>query len=384
MLNRLSVRFSRLCQIAMQEAIDWIRGTSKRNNQAMNQYMAGATGFDLFFGHRDVRGDLIAHFMRGNKPVTSLYLNYCEITEAGLLSLLNALQSSTSVEYLSLDGTDLVGQNMAAVANLVKHNRSIKSLDLSGCRIDGNGIALLCEALGDNKSLRHLEWSENSIGSRGAEALGRYLRTNPALTDVGLYSCFDSGDDLTALAAGLKNNTNLEGLELSNCAMRDNMAVVFADALKVNTGLKTLDFSSNNIGVSGLVALARALRVNRNLQKFWFDDRDEELVKDVEVACVDMLCVNVCLTYVGQDPDGYEDTVAYQPPRLSWAPLLCRNEERIPAAVRRAALLVIGVCRRSTNYEGMGAFAIVPKDVVKLIAMEVWATRTDPIWIQAL
>ena len=63
--------------------------------------------------------------------------------------------------------------------------------------------------------------------------------------------------------------------------------------------------------------------------------------------------------------------------------LLVRNRELIPAAVRRAALLLIGI-RRSTDIEGMGDFAVFPKDIVRLIAQTLWATRRDPIWIQAL
>ena len=62
------------------------------------------------------------------------------------------------------------------------------------------------------------------------------------------------------------------------------------------------------------------------------------------------------------------------------ASLLLRNKELIPAAVRRAAFLLIGI-RRSTDFEGMGDFAVFPKDIVRLIAQTVYATRRDPIWI---
>ena len=63
--------------------------------------------------------------------------------------------------------------------------------------------------------------------------------------------------------------------------------------------------------------------------------------------------------------------------------LLYRNMEEIPAAVRRAALFIVGVCR-STNFDEMGDFAIFPVEVLRLIAQAVWATRKDPKWIDAL
>ena len=58
-----------------------------------------------------------------------------------------------------------------------------------------------------------------------------------------------------------------------------------------------------------------------------------------------------------------------------------RNKLLIPAAVRRASLYLI-VTRR--NIADAGILAIFPKEIVKMIAMEVWATRKEPIWIDAL
>ena len=383
LLNRVfSLRRSGFCLIAMQEAVDWIRGTSERHDQVMDHYVAGDADICLCFLNNDLNVDLIAYFMRGNSQVISLSLSDCNFTEEDLLSLLNALQANTFVLSLSLCGMELVGQNMAAVANFVKHNGSIGSLYLLDCKIDGNGIALLCEALSHKNSLIDMNLSGNSIGSRGAEALGQYLKTDPPLSSLHLSKSLKPGDNVTALAAGLKINTNLEFLCLHDCTLGDREAVVFADVLRHNTGLKELDLIENEIGVSGLVELARALRVNRSLQKLWFGPHSgKELEKNAEDAFVDMLGMNICITGLRLDPDLQGEEVVGN---LSFKPLLRRNRDLLPAAVRRAALLLIGVCRPSTNYEGMGVFAIVPKDVVKLIAKEVWATRSDPIWIQAL
>ena len=45
------------------------------------------------------------------------------------------------------------------------------------------------------------------------------------------------------------------------------------------------------------------------------------------------------------------------------------------AAARRAALFIIA------RY-GEGDLAVFPRDLIKLIAKEVWNTREDPIWIE--
>jgi hypothetical protein len=60
-----------------------------------------------------------------------------------------------------------------------------------------------------------------------------------------------------------------------------------------------------------------------------------------------------------------------------------RNEILIPAAVRRASLLLVGT-RRSLPLSDAGMFSMMPKEIVRMVAMKVWASRRDPIWIQSL
>ena len=58
-----------------------------------------------------------------------------------------------------------------------------------------------------------------------------------------------------------------------------------------------------------------------------------------------------------------------------------RNKDLIPAAVRRASLYLIAARR---IIDDAGALSCFPKEIVKMIAMQLWATRKEPIWIQAL
>ena len=60
-----------------------------------------------------------------------------------------------------------------------------------------------------------------------------------------------------------------------------------------------------------------------------------------------------------------------------------RNRVLIPAAARRASLYLIAA-RRATPIADSGILAIFPKEIVKMIAMAVWATRKDPKWIEAV
>ena len=60
---------------------------------------------------------------------------------------------------------------------------------------------------------------------------------------------------------------------------------------------------------------------------------------------------------------------------------LFSNQILIPAAVRRASLYLVAARRSVAN---AGAIGIFPKEIVKMIAIKVWETRKDPIWIEAL
>ena len=64
-------------------------------------------------------------------------------------------------------------------------------------------------------------------------------------------------------------------------------------------------------------------------------------------------------------------------------PLLDRNDY-IPRVAQRAALYLIGIRRQTAFGEGMGLLGWCPKEIVKMIAIEVWALRRDAAWIKAL
>lgn len=58
-----------------------------------------------------------------------------------------------------------------------------------------------------------------------------------------------------------------------------------------------------------------------------------------------------------------------------------RNGVLIPEAVRRTSLCLIAFRRRVAN---TGDLALLPKEIVRMIAMKVWATRQDAKWIEAV
>ena len=167
------------------------------------------------------------------------------------------------------------------------------------------------------------------------------------LTWLNLEECsiFDDGAEI--VASFLKKDKFASKVCLAVCLIESQGAEALAEALKHNETVESLDIGGNQIGYCA-EAFIEALQNN---------------------ACI----TNIDFDYCGLASESIR-TIKYLTET--------RNKILIPAAVRRASLYLIAA-RRRTNSDA-GALACFPKEIVKMIAMKVWTTRKDPIWIQAL
>ena len=166
----------------------------------------------------------------------------------------------------------------------------------------------------------------------------------------------------------------LTELNLESCLIGNEGAEIVADFLEHDETVRSVSLGFLgycSIGLRGTKAIAEALKHNKTVNSLGLDNRigDEGVT-----ALVDALAHNVCIfviLFLNTSSD--LETIRYL--------TLIRNIVLIPAAVRRASLFLIAAGR---TIAGAGILAIFPKEIVKMIAMEVFATRNDPIWIEAL
>ena len=167
----------------------------------------------------------------------------------------------------------------------------------------------------------------------------------------------------------------LANLNLNYCEIGDVGAEIVADFLKHDVTVKTVWFYHCNIGPRGAKAIAESFKYNQTVELL--DLADNPIGDEGVEALIDTLNYNVCLETLMV----FINDVA---PKV-WASIQhlteTRNKLLIPAAVCRASLYLIATRR---NIADAGILAIFPKEIVKMIAMEVWATRKEPIWINAL
>ena len=181
------------------------------------------------------------------------------------------------------------------------------------------------------------------------------------------------GDQIATLAF----NGGLTMLDLDRCNLKDEGATIAADFLRTNTTARTAFFRGNQIGPLGSMEIAEAMKHNRTLWGLFL--KNNQIGKEGADALIEALRHNVVLRLVNVEKNliskSSENIIRY----LTQS----RNQILIPSAVRSAALGLIAI-RRWSDFDEMGDLAIFPKEIVKMISMQVWATRKDPIWIQAL
>ena len=167
----------------------------------------------------------------------------------------------------------------------------------------------------------------------------------------------------------------LTELNLDDCEIGDDGAEIVADFLKHDEIVIEVRLFGCNIGLREVKFIAEALKQNQSVKiiHFQYNRIDDEGAKALIEALNCNLSITSLVVYGNPIAPEFQEAIEY----LSDT----RNKTLIPAAVRRASLFIIIARRILAN---AGSFSIFPKEIVKMIAMKVWATRKDPIWIEAL
>ena len=165
------------------------------------------------------------------------------------------------------------------------------------------------------------------------------------MTKLDLSYCKIGDDGAEIIAGFLKHDKTVTEVWPYGCHIGLLGVKAIAESLKHNQPVEVMSLFSNPIGDQGAEALIDALNYNVSMEALITSDIAPKLQATIK--------------YLTQT----------------------RNKILIPAAVCRASLSLIAARR---NIADAGILAIFPKEIVKMIAMEVWATRKDPIWINAL
>ena len=348
--------------------------------------MAGGENLSLSFniglGTRAPELELLVYFLQVCDAVTSLEFSFCEFPGQTLVGVLDALAQRKVLERfsLTLEEKEYSEEEIASLARCLKQC-PIRMFSLIISSLKENDMAMICDALAD-RPLEFLEFQGDTesgrvMPSEGGAVLGRFIGMHPTLSKLVVVQGFDK-QGVDALLPGLMKSQCLQDLRIGHCCISDEGLLAMAENFKSSSQFKLVHFwGYSRAENESIKCIAEALKENATLEQLALNF-NFELDGVAQGAFIDALSHNVTLTELifNGGLNDYRRNATIDN-------LLLRNKNLIPAAVRRAALMLIGICR-SNNYEGMGKFVVFPKDVVRLIAQAVWATRRDPVWIQAL
>ena len=199
--------------------------------------------------------------------VTTLYLSHNQITDAGAVSLCQALQTPTcKVTTLYLSDNQITDAGVVSLCQALQTPTcKVTTLDLNDNQITDAGVVSLCQALQTPTcKVTTLYLSHNQITHAGVVSLCQALQT-PTCKKVTALSL--SGNQVTdagvvSLCQALQTPTcKVTTLDLSYNQITDAGVVSLCQALQTPTcKVATLYLSDNQITDAGVVSLCQALQ----------------------------------------------------------------------------------------------------------------------------
>lgn len=143
------------------------------------------------------------------------------------------LEQNTTVEDLSLQGSNIPYEGAIALAKMLQANKAMKFLDLSNNNIEDVGVFYLVSDLAGNKHLASLDISNVGMTDEGAEAVAEWLK-----------------DNISVVRFTMGGNTKLsaKGIDMINTAIQDSDAIVeFRASTIQNQDTKAADATSKKV-----------------------------------------------------------------------------------------------------------------------------------------
>jgi hypothetical protein len=212
----------------------------------------------------------ISAAMKFNKRLTKLNLECMEMTKRQAAALGEGLITSSSPHFkeLCMDRVEFEDGAITELASGLKHNSSLCMLNVDECDIGDAELAVLIDAVESHPSLKTLSLWQNRGQKHALVALGKVLASRSCQVEE---LDFSGQDRLTGwlgiLAQGLQWNESLTHLDLPKNGLLDRDIDDLGQIL-ATCKLRTLNLSRNEITHSGFVTLTQ--NIPKSLKRFDF------------------------------------------------------------------------------------------------------------------
>ena len=206
----------------------------------------------------DISSDILASkLIKNNKiKLTRLEISQCKLQQAGLLSIINALEETSSLLDINLNSNFITNPVVNKLANVFASNSQLCSLNLSKCNLQEDGLNDILKVLNKSLLLKTINFSYVKY-----QCFVNHCNDLQKSLDFQRSTC-----SFNLLPLVIRNTQSLAYINISNCNITENDLANILVNISLLESIKHLDVSSNTVTdiVAGYVA--HAIRNNRDME----------------------------------------------------------------------------------------------------------------------
>ena len=201
-----------------------------------------------------------------NSFLEQLWLGGNQLSTAGAIFILNSLVNVSTLKVLDLSYNNIGCQSADSVAAVIQCNRMLQYLCLDGNDLVDMGVRTICDALKCITKLRVLSLSSNGITDDAAEAITFVISSNYCLEDLSLGNNKLKYGGICKIVHSLKNLYRLRKLDLYHNKFSKQVADELAVILSNFYTLQELYLSDNMLETEGAIKIFESLKHKSKLQ----------------------------------------------------------------------------------------------------------------------
>ena len=219
-----------------------------RRNTSIHNLDLYCSGDDYNIGS-GVLYEILMACQENNNQLWRLLIRYAHLENGGHQTLINTLRSCTQLKSLTLQFSNMTGQQLLPMVDAIRGNtsllRSLEKLDVLHNRIGNEGCQALATLLTDpNTRLNILNLTNNGIGNEGVIAITNSLANNTMLKELNLdNNTFDTTVAQIAFISILCSTSSMKDTHSSNHTLDNiylghvNPGQQFTWLLQMNKGI---------------------------------------------------------------------------------------------------------------------------------------------------
>ena len=234
----------------------------------------------LFIGNNNITdeaADDIGIAISHNTQLQVLDISKNLFQTLGIITIAKALQSITTMNKFYINDNNVTDEAANDVALVLHHNAHLQELDIG---LTQNGVICIMKALQSITTLRVLKMKGNElITDKTAESIAAAVSSNTELQMFDISMTFFSPTGIQKISKALRCFSTLTKLYISYNSFTDEVTQYIAAIINSNTQLREFDVSKNNLQSIGIIEIAKALQNTSTLTKLYINDNHD--IKDI-------------------------------------------------------------------------------------------------------